>query len=85
MRWWRARPRRRASWPPSDNRLDSDREALIGELRKEREDNQRRAEEALAAEEALFGTGQLGRLKPALNPIPFALSLSKGCPFLLGL
>ncbi len=40
---------------PSDNRLDSDREALIGELRKEREDNQRRAEEALAAEEALFG------------------------------
>ncbi len=41
---------------PSDNRLDSDREALIGELRKEREDNQRRAGEALAAEEALFGT-----------------------------
>jgi hypothetical protein len=43
---------------PSDNRLDSDREALIGELRKERDDARARAEEALAAEEALFGTSQ---------------------------
>ena len=45
---------------PSDNRLDSDREALIGELRKERDDARARAEEALAAEEALFGTSQEG-------------------------
>jgi len=41
---------------PSDSRLDSDREALIGELRKERDDARARAEEALAAEEALFGS-----------------------------
>ncbi len=41
---------------PSDNRLEGDREALITELRKEREDARVRAEEALAAEEALFGT-----------------------------
>jgi len=46
---------------PTDNRLDSDREALIGELRKEREDNQRRAQETHAAEEeALFGKPQEG-------------------------
>lgn len=43
---------------PSDNRLDSDREALIGELRKERDDARARAEEALAAEEALFGSSE---------------------------
>jgi len=45
---------------PTDNRLDSDREALIGELRKERDDARARAEEAHAAEEALFGTSQEG-------------------------
>ncbi|MBO9669226.1 MAG: DUF1013 domain-containing protein [Sphingobium sp.] len=45
---------------PSDNRLEGDREALITELRKERDDARARAEEALAAEEALFGSGEEG-------------------------
>jgi hypothetical protein len=35
---------------PSDSRLDGDREALINELRREREDAARRAEEALKSE-----------------------------------
>ncbi|MGB3931363.1 MAG: cell cycle transcriptional regulator TrcR, partial [Sphingobium sp.] len=35
---------------PTDSRLDGDREALIEELRREREDNARRAEEALKSE-----------------------------------
>jgi uncharacterized protein len=39
---------------PADNRLAGDREALISELRKEREDAQRKAEEVLAAEAAAF-------------------------------
>jgi hypothetical protein len=39
---------------PTDNRLAGDREALISELRKEREDARARAEEALAAEAAAF-------------------------------
>ena len=38
---------------PADNRLAGDREALIQELRQEREDAQRRAEETMRAEEAL--------------------------------
>ena len=37
---------------PTDNRLDGDREALIAELRQEREDAQRRASETMLAEEA---------------------------------
>jgi hypothetical protein len=37
---------------PTDNRLDGDRQALIAELRQEREDSQRRASEAMLAEEA---------------------------------
>lgn len=37
---------------PTDNRLAGDREALIAELRQEREDAQRRASEAMLAEEA---------------------------------
>ena len=37
---------------PTDNRLDDDREALIAELRQEREDAQRLAQETLLAEEA---------------------------------
>ncbi|MBO9580762.1 MAG: DUF1013 domain-containing protein [Sphingobium sp.] len=45
---------------PSDNRLEGDREALITELRKERDDARARAEEALAGEEALFGSGTEG-------------------------
>lgn len=38
---------------PTDNRLAGDREALIQELRQEREDAQRRADETIRAEEAL--------------------------------
>ena len=45
---------------PSDNRLEGDREALITELRKERDDARARAEEALAAEETLFASGEEG-------------------------
>lgn len=37
---------------PTDERLDGDREALLDELRRERADAHRRADEALAAEEA---------------------------------
>jgi len=40
---------------PTDARLDGDRAALIEELRKEREDSARRAEEALHSEEAAIG------------------------------
>ncbi|MBO9574522.1 MAG: DUF1013 domain-containing protein [Sphingobium sp.] len=43
---------------PSDNRLAGDREALISELRKERDDARARAEEALAAEADIFGVAQ---------------------------
>ncbi len=43
---------------PSDNRLAGDREALIEELRKEREDARVRAEEALASEADVFGARQ---------------------------
>lgn len=50
---------------PSDSRLAGDREALISELRRERDDAQRKAEEALQAEaqpevtaETLFGNKQ---------------------------
>lgn len=39
---------------PTDNRLAGDREALITELRKERDDAQRLAEESLQAEAAAF-------------------------------
>jgi hypothetical protein len=41
---------------PTDNRLAGDREALIAELRLERDAANRRAEEALREEEALFST-----------------------------
>lgn len=39
---------------PTDSRLDGDREALIEELRRERQDNARRAEEALKSESELI-------------------------------
>lgn len=45
---------------PTDNRLAGDREALIAELRLEREEANRRAEEALKAEEALFSSENEG-------------------------
>jgi hypothetical protein len=39
---------------PTDSRLDGDREALIEELRREREDNARRIEQALKSESELI-------------------------------
>ena len=39
---------------PTDSRLDGDREALIEELRREREDNARRVEEAMKSESGLI-------------------------------
>lgn len=50
---------------PSDNRLAGDREALISELRKEREDAQRRAEEALAAEADAFLANRQDQADPS--------------------
>ncbi len=41
---------------PTDSRLDGDREALIEELRRERDDATRRAEEALRSEAELISS-----------------------------
>jgi hypothetical protein len=49
---------------PHDSRLDGDREALIEELRREREAAARDAEAALAAEQAGTGGAELGFVDP---------------------
>jgi uncharacterized protein len=51
---------------PTDSRLDGDREALIEELRREREDAARRAEEALKSEADLI-SGAATILDPFSN------------------
>ncbi|HTH29423.1 MAG TPA: DUF1013 domain-containing protein [Sphingobium sp.] len=49
---------------PADSRLAGDREALISELRRERDDAQRRADEALGAE----GADPINRIATLLDP-----------------
>jgi len=53
---------------PQDHRLAGDREALIEELRAERETNAREAEAALAAEQAAADAEAAGETAPAAEP-----------------